>query len=121
MFFNGTNHLPGKELKNFTIERATTGVTPNGRVSRGGREPIGSLRAILAQARPTERDQWRQVSHPVTHKIIQRGIPDFVLKPGDVFVHGHREFILAAAPYNIGELNHWTTYFCEERSDLHGG
>ena len=92
-----------------------------GRVISNGAEPIGEIRAVLAAAKPEETLRWRQLEHPVSHKIIQQGTAAFEIKPGDSLMHGERRYIIQTAPYNPGGLNHWTIYYCEERSDTHDG
>ena len=54
----------------------------------------------------------------MTHKIIQQGTAAFEIKPGDSLMHGERRYIVQTAPYNPGGLNHWTIYYCDERSDI---
>ena len=92
--------------------------TASGRVISNGAEPIGEIRAVLAAAKPEETLRWRQLEHPVSHKIIQQGTAAFEIKPGDSLVHGGQRYIIQTAPYNPGGLNHWTIYYCDERSDV---
>lgn len=121
MFFAGVNHLPGQELRHFEVERPVKQKSENGRVKQGvGRALLGTMTAALAQAKPEEKERWLQLTHPVTHKIISRGVLEFQVKPGDVFSCGQREFVVTAIPYNVGDLNHWIIYYCEERAEIHG-
>lgn len=120
MFSTGANHLPGQALKQFEVFRTTKTRTQSGRAMQGEEAQIGELKGILAQAKPEEKERWRQLSHPVTHKIIQEGKPDFQVRPSDILRHGHRKFYISAIPYDVGGLGHWSIYYCEERSDLHG-
>lgn len=120
MFLAGANYLPGQELKKFEVSRAEKVRTQSGRAMQGEETVVGEFFAILAQAKPEEKERWRQLAHPVTHKIIQRGKPDFEVRPGDTLRQGHRKFYVSAIPYDVGGLGHWSIYYCEERSDLHG-
>lgn len=117
--FTGAIHLmPGQELRTFTVCRDGEHKTASGRVLSNDVETIGEIRAILAAAKPEEILRWRQLEHPVSHKIIQRGTAAFEIKPGDSLVYGERRYIVQTAPYNPGGLNHWTIYYCDERSDI---
>ena len=115
--FSGSVFLtPGQELREFAVLAPTTRSTANGREIINGYKTIGKLKGILAEAKPTEVERWRQLGHPVTHKVIQQGIfPD--IKAGYVLELDERRFYLQAQPHNPGGLNHWTIYYCEERSE----
>lgn len=116
--FTGTIHLlPGQELRMFSVFRDGERRTPSGRITMNGAGRIGEIKAILAAASPQEIERWRQLEHPVTHKIIQQGVAPFEIKPGDSIVHGDKRYIVQTAPYNPGGINHWTIYYCDERSD----
>lgn len=118
MFTGAIYHLPGQELRMFTVYRDGERRTAGGRIVSNGREQVGEIKAILAAARPDEIERWRQLEHPVTHRIIQQGVPPFEIKPGDSIVHGDKRYIVQTAPYNPGGINHWTIYYCDERSDV---
>ena len=117
MFTGMINLLPGQELRMFTVYRDSEHKTASGRIIMNGPEQRGEIKAILAAAKPEEIERWRQLEHPVTHKIIQQGVAPFEIKPGDYIVRGGSRYIVQTAPYNPGDLNHWTIYYCEERSD----
>lgn len=117
--FAGAIHLrPGQELREFAVYRDTDTRTTSGRITSGGRELLGLVRAVLAAAKPEEIERWRQLEHPVTHKIIQQGAAQFTIRSGDSLMCGESRYIVQTAPYNPGGLNHWTIYYCEERSDV---
>ena len=107
MFTGAINLMPGQGLREFDVYRNGTRRTDSGRVISNGAERLGTIRAVLAAAKPEEIERWRQLEHPVTHKIIQQGIAPFGMR-----------YIVQTAPYNPGGLNHWTIYYCEERSDV---
>ena len=113
--FMGAIHLtPGQELRTFAVYRDGEHRTASGRIIANGAEPIGEIRAVLVAAKPEE---TLQLEHPVSHKIIQQGTAAFEIKPGDSLVYGERRYIVQTDPYNPGGLNHWTIYYCNERSD----
>lgn len=117
--FTGVIHLiPGQEFRTFTVCRDGGHKTASGRVISNGAEPIGEIRAILAAAKPEEIQRWRQLEHPVSHKIIQQGTAAFEIRPGDSLMCGERRYVVRTAPYNPGGLNHWMIYYCDERSDV---
>lgn len=118
MFAAATNQRPGQELREFEVFRDGEHKTASGRVVSNDRERLGTVKAILAAAKPEEKERWRQLEHPVTHKMIQQGAPPFEIRPGDFFERGDRRYFVQAAPYNVGDLGHWTIYYCDERSDV---
>lgn len=71
MFAQGVFFVPGQELREFTVLRPNIRKTENGRVVNNSYAPLGNIKAILAAARPEEKERWRQLEHPVTHKIIR--------------------------------------------------
>lgn len=118
MFTGMINHLPGQELRTFEVYRSGEHRTASGRVAANAETKLGEIKAILAAARPEEVNRWKQIEHPVSHKIIQQGTAPFEVKPGDWFVRGNKRYINRADPYNPGDINHWTIYYCDERSDV---
>lgn len=118
MFIGAINLMPGQELRTFDVFRDGERRTASGRVTSNSTEWLGEIRAVLAAAKPEEMERWRQLEHPVTHKIIQRGKAPFEIKAGDSLAHGAKRYIIQAAPYNPGGINHWTIYYCDERSDV---
>lgn len=118
MFLAPMNLRPGQELREFEVFRDGDHRTASGRVTSNDRERLGTVKAILAAARPEEKERWRQLEHPVTHKIIQQGTPPFEIRPGDSFTRGDKRYIVQTAPYNVGGLGHWTIYYCDERNDI---
>ena len=109
--------MPGQELRYFKVYREGERRTPSGRITMAGRTMLGEIKAVLAAAKPSEIERWRQLEHPVTHKIIQKGVAPFEIRPGDSIERGDKRYIVQTAPYNPGGINHWTIYYCDERSD----
>jgi hypothetical protein len=121
MFTGAINLYPGQELREFKVLRTKNRETERGRIvsaGEGEEKTLGTIKAVLAAAKPSETERWRQLEHPVTHKIIQYGASGFEIRPGDVFEREGRRFYNQTLPYNIGGLNHWTIYYCDERTDV---
>ena len=111
--------LPGQEMREFTVFRPETRGTERGREGLTNRHTeVGTIRAILAQAKPEEVQHWRQLNHPITHKIIMQGKPSFDIRPGDTFEREGKRYYHQASPYNVGDLGHWSIFYCDERSDV---
>ena len=119
MFAGSVFFLPGKELKPFTVWKAddSTRETANGRVLNNGYAETATFKGILAQAKPAEIERWKQLGHPVTHKIIQQGVCGTKITAGDVLECDGRRFFVQTEPYNPGGINEWTIYYCDDRSD----
>ena len=109
---------PGQELRTFNVSRPRTKETARGREITDGYDPLGTIRAVLAQAKSEETERWRQLEHPITHKITKHGRPEFDIKPGDIFEYAGRRFYNQAISYDIGDLGHWAIFFCDERTDV---
>lgn len=86
--------MTGQELRTFDAYRDGDHRTASGRITANGRERLGEIRAVLAAAKPEEIERWRQLEHPVSHKIIQQGVPPFEIAPGDSLVRGDRRYIV---------------------------
>ncbi|MFP3153128.1 hypothetical protein LQZ18_01595 [Lachnospiraceae bacterium ZAX-1] len=117
MFTGMINLSPGREIREFEVFRTEARKNQSGRVMSNGNEKIGTIWAILAATKPEEKERWRQLEHPITHKIIQQGAAPFEITSGDYFERGNKRYLVQTAPYNVGDLNHWTIYYCNERSD----
>ncbi len=121
MFGGNVMLMPGQELRSFDVRRPKARETEMGRVLSAGRneeELLGQIRAILAAAKPEEIERWRQLEHPVTHKIIMKHKPPFAVRPGDIFEKSGRRFYVQTHPYDPGGIGHWTIFYCDERSDV---
>lgn len=107
------------QFVSFTLLRPTTARSPYGRIMWGEVEEVGAFRGILAQASNDEKERWRQLTHPVSHKVIQRGVAGCEVRVGDHLQGNGLELMISALPYNVGGLGHWTIYYCHLRSDLY--
>ena len=134
MFTGNVMLLPGMEIRTFTVYRPERRDTELGRTLRDSEKKIGKILAILAAASPEEKERWRQLEHPITHKIIMRYATTYEILPGDVFEYEPqptfglqapeqyerkvRRFYNQAVPYDIGDIGHWNIFYCEERTSL---
>jgi hypothetical protein len=118
MFSGSVFFLPGQEIREFSVYHPETRETEIGRVLKNNETLVGTIHAILAAARPEEKERWKQLQHPITHKIIMQFTPAFDIRPGDVFVYDGRRFYNQAMPYNVGNIGHWMIFYCEERTDI---
>ncbi len=115
MFGHGVFCVPGNELREFTVLQPKSRETENGRVINNTYIPVCTIKAVSAAAKPEEKERWKQLQHPVTHKIIQQGISEVEIKPGYILERDGRRFYIRTEPYNVGSLNYWTIYYCEEK------
>lgn len=109
---------PGQGFKTFAVLRRQGGKTETGRPYTGNLAPAGTIIGIISQASQTEKEQWKQSGHPITHTIVQRGakcraIPTDVLELPST----DRRFLVQGVQ-DPGELGHFTIYHVEERADL---
>ena len=120
---------PGQGFKPFRVLRRVNGTTPTGRPTTGSLEPQGELYGIISQATPTEKEQWKQDGHPITHTIVQRGTKNramatdvlelpAVKNDAEEEVVAARRFLVQGQPQDPGELGHFLIYRVEEREDL---
>ena len=135
MFTGNVMLVPGMEIRTFTVYRPERRETDIGRILRNDEQKIGVIHAILAAAKPEEKERWRQLEHPITHKIIMQYTTPFEILAGDVFVYDlqeygqdnrpdnrleqkQRRFYNQAIPYDVGDIGHWNIFYCEERQDI---
>lgn len=102
----------------FEVFRSQSTISCSGRVLQDTPKFQGEIRGILAKSRSTENVRWKQLSHPVSHVIIVRGIPSIPVMVGDILRWQGRDFLVNAVPYDIGGIGHWTELYCDERRDL---
>ena len=115
---------PGQGFKPFTVLRRVSSKTKSGTPITGDLERQGVILGIISQATPKDIEQHKQLGHPITHTIVQRGTENQA-KARDVLelasiVHGEkpRRFLVQTHPQDPGELGHFLVYHVEERFDL---
>ena len=109
------NLRPGNLFKEFIVERESEAMGENRRVKTVYKETGQTLKGCLANATDGERERWKQLQHPVTHTIVQAGMPK--AKTGDKLIFGERIFLVCAID-DCGGLGITTIYYAEERSDV---
>ncbi len=111
---------PGQQLQTFTIYKKGTNVSPRGRVAYSAEEqPIGAFRGTIAQASPKEQERWGQMGHPVTHKIVARGIyPVLAEAAAETIVEANGRFWAVEGVHDPSRLHFFYTLFCNERQGV---
>jgi hypothetical protein len=106
---------PGNLFKDFTIEKKGATLSSRGRTKSQYDGQTGEqLSAVLADAKPQEKDRWKQLQHPISHTITQKGKPKADAE--DRLVLGDRSFFIQGVD-DPGALGLWTIYYVEERFD----
>lgn len=101
----------------FAIERKKDGPAAHGRFASGYEDRGESLNGSLAEAKPEEIERFRQIGHPVSHTIVQRGRR--VAAEGDR-LRRNGCFYYVQGVDDPGGLGLWTIYYAEERRDADG-
>ena len=113
--------MPGQELREFVVSKPETRSTENRRAGLFNQYvKVGTIWAILAQAKPEETQRWRQLNHPVSHKIIMQHKPTFEVGTGYIFEQSDtsQKFYVSAVPYEPGGIGHWMIFYCTDRRDV---
>lgn len=117
---------PGQGFKPFAVYRRVSSKTKSGTPITGELERQGVFLGIISQASPKDIEQHKQLGHPITHTIVQRGTDNRAkatdvleldiepLEPGEK----KRRFLVQPHPQDPGELGHFLIYHVEERFDL---
>ena len=110
---------PGQGFKPFTVYRREGATTKTGRPVAGQLERQGVFLGIISQASPKEIEQHKQLGHPITHTIVQRGTDNRAMATDVLELeHEKRRFLVHGQPKDPGELGHFLIYTVEEREDL---
>lgn len=109
---------PGQGFKAFVVLRRQGGKTETGRPYTGKLVPVGEFDGIISQASQTEKEQWKQSGHPITHTIVQRGAKNRAIPTDVLTLPGTDRRFLVQGTQDPGELGHFTVYHVEERADL---
>lgn len=118
------NLRPGQGFKRFSVSKLGKAVNSKGRVQKAEYEPIGTIIGILATASQKEIEQWKQNGHPITHKVVQRGVNVHAVAGNYLILSepGMKDrYFYIQGRNNPGELNHMVRYFVEERNDMKYG
>lgn len=115
---------PGQGFKTFMVKKKGKSLTASGKPISGGYEDVGPIIGILATANEKEIEQWKQRDHPITHKIVQRGVKNAAMATNYLVLSesGKKDrYFYVQGTGNPGELDHIMRYFVEERRDLKDG
>lgn len=109
---------PGNLFKDFIVEAKGSNISSRGRAKKNYDKDLGvSIQAVLAEAKPDEKERWKQLQHPISHTITQKGKPK--ANAGDRLIFGERIFYIQGVD-EPGALGLWTIYYADERMDGHG-
>lgn len=110
------NILPGQGFLQFTVYKDKK-VNNSGKVQSLGLEKTDtSFLGMLVNANQTEKEEWKQNGHPISHKIIEYSAMKKA-KATDFLVMDDREFYVQGVK-NPANLNVTMIYYVEERFDL---
>lgn len=114
---------PGQGFKRFRVLRRVGSVTSGGRPHTNSLAPQGEFLGMITQASPKEIEQHKQLGHPITHTILQRGTQNRatatdILELVEAGKEKGRRFLVQGKPQDPGELGHFLVYKVEEREDL---
>lgn len=115
---------PGEGFKKFTVKKKGKTLTESGKPVAGGYVTVGPIMAILATATQKEKEEWKQKGHPISHKIVQRGINNAAVATNYIVLSekGKKDrYFYVQGATDPAELHHIMRYFVEERKDLKDG
>lgn len=114
-----TNIVPGQGFVLLKVYEEKPTISSKGRAKPGGYEPTEKeFFGMVTSASQSEREQWKQRGHAITHKIIKYGSAGNA-KPTDVLreVNGKAEYYIQGMKNPAG-LNVTHIYYVEERLDI---
>lgn len=109
---------PGQGFKTFRVLRRESGLTEKGRPYTNALKPQGEICGILTKNGESAKDLMKQVVHPITHTIVQRGTQNRAKATDVLELEGTDRRFLVQNVRDPGELGHFTVYHVEERMDL---
>ncbi len=109
---------PGQGFKPFSVLRETEEVSDSGWACKVSRETAGTIHGIISQANQTEKEQWKQSGHPITHTVVQVGNANRAKATDVLFLEAENRRFLVQGVQDPAELGHYTVYHVEERADL---
>lgn len=118
--FNGLLR-PGQGFRPYTVLRREGGVTAKGRPTTAKLVEKGTILGIISQASQTEKEQWKQNGHPISHKVVQRGTADRAMESDILELRtpcGKARRFLVQGVHDPAELGHFVSYQVLERNDL---
>jgi len=98
--------------KEYAVEKKSSGKNSDGRQTRDYKSTGTTLLGALSNADPREQEKYKQMQHPITHTIAQRGTAK--AKAEDRLVRDGRKYYVQGVN-DPGDLGLWTVYYVEER------
>ena len=115
---------PGQGFKKFNVKKLGKALTSSGKPIKGSYEDAGFIIGSLVTATQKEIEHWKQEKHPITHKIVQKGVLNAASATNYLVLSESgkkdRYFYIQGAS-DPAELHHMMRYFVEERKDLTNG
>lgn len=105
---------PGHLYKKFEVKNFSAKIGAGGRPQHTYKDMDVVLSGVLAEADNRQMERFKQLQHPVTHTIVQKGSP--LAKEMDKLVLGERVFFVQGVD-EPGALGICTIYYVEERKD----
>lgn len=113
-----THQLPGQGFYPFAVWEKLGKLSITGRAGEGVYAPAAkTLLGMVTNASQREIEQWKQNSHPITHKIISNGA-EVGVEPGNYLTLADGRQFYVQGKKNPGNLNAAILYYVEERCDL---
>ena len=106
------------------VKKKSKTLTESGKPVSGGYADVGKITAILATATQSEKEEWKQKEHPITHKIVQQGIKNAAVATNYIVLSekGKKDrYFYVQGATNPADVNHIMRYYVEERKDLKDG
>lgn len=102
----------GQQYKKYSIHRKIATTDARGKTTYSvSAEPVGTLYGAVSSYSPSEREQWGQLGHEVTHRIVVEGKCE--AQENDVLVRDGRKFYVETKKDN-GALGMFTVLACRE-------
>ena len=112
-----TNLLPGQGFQHYTVYKEQGGISETGRAIPGTPKPTSiKFFGMLVNANQTEKEQWKQKGHPISHKIIEYSAMKKAEATDYLRRADGREFYIQGVK-NPADLNVTMVYYVEERLD----
>ena len=107
----------GRLFEKFLVEEKTQTLDKSGRPkSKFEFKATGKIiRGVLANAKTSEIEKWKESQHLVTHTIVQR-LGEIQAKEGDRLVNGSRFFYVVGVN-DASKRGYFILYYVEERND----
>lgn len=107
----------GRLFENFIVEEKTQTLDKFGRPKSNFEfKATGKIiRGVIANAKASEIEKWKQNQHLITHTIVQR-FGEVQAKEGDRLVKGSRFFYVVGVD-DVAIRGYFVLYYVEERND----